>query len=90
LNVGILTGRIGTLDPHQVPCQYIAPSSYRHVLVGRKGVPLLHDSLLRDAEVGAVHGHRAIVSHVVGTQPALKHYQRLRGQRWRGCVDRYE
>jgi hypothetical protein len=44
---------------------------------------------LCDAEVGSVHGHRAVVEHVVHAQPALEVNLRLRG-RQRGGEDRYE
>jgi hypothetical protein len=40
--------------------------------VGRKGVPLLRDSLLWDSEVGSVDGHRAVVAHIMGTESALE------------------
>ena len=43
--VGILTGRVWSLDPHQVPCkdvdaQLVAQGELPRVLVGREGVPL--------------------------------------------------
>ena len=48
--VGILTGRVWPLNPHQVPCkdvdaQLIAKGGLPRVLVGREGVPLRRDSL---------------------------------------------
>ena len=83
-NVSILTRRVGTLDPHQVPredvdAQLVAKSGLPRVLVGRKGVPLLCKSLLWDSEVGAIDVHCAAVAHIVGTKPALKDDLRLRG-----------
>ena len=83
-NVGELTGRVGTLDPHQVPCedvdaQLVAEGGLPCVLVGFKGVPLLRDSLLRDSEVGAINRHCAVVANIVGTEPALEDYLYLRG-----------
>jgi hypothetical protein len=76
-NVSILTCRVWTLDPNQVPrkdvdAQLVAKGGFPRVFVGRKGVPLLCDSLLRDLEVGSVDGHRAVVSHIVGTEPSLE------------------
>jgi hypothetical protein len=70
-NVGILTGRVWTLDPYQVPCkdvhtQLVAQGGLPHVLVGREGIPLLHDSLLRDGEVRSINCHGAVVAHIVG------------------------
>jgi len=61
-----------------------------HILVGSKGAPLLRDSLLGDAEVRAIHGHRAVVEHVVRAQPALKDDLRLRAGGGRGGEDGYE
>jgi hypothetical protein len=55
-----------------------------HILVGSKGASLLRDSLLGDAEVRAVHGHSAVVEHIVCAQPALKDNLHLRGQWQRG------
>ena len=40
--------------------------------MGREGVPLRRGSLLGDAEVRALHGHRAVVEHVMHAQPALE------------------
>ncbi len=93
-NVIILKGRVGTLDPHQIPCQdvdaqLIAQGGLPCILVGTKGIPLLCNSLLGDAEVSAIHSHQAVVAHIVGAQPALKDDLWLRGQRRRGCADRY-
>ncbi len=84
INVGILTGRVGTLDPHQDPrqdvdAQLVAQGGLPRILVGTKGIPLLRDSLLGDAEVSAVHTHQAVVAHIVGAQPALEEDLRLRG-----------
>ena len=83
-NVGKLTSRVGTLDPQQVHCedvdaQLVAKGGLPRVFVGRKGVPLLCDSHLRDSEVGAVNGHCSVVAHIVGTEPALEDDLRLRG-----------
>ena len=88
-NVGILTGRVWTLDLHQVPRkdvhpQLVAQGGLPRVLVGREGVPLRRGSLLGDAEVRAVDCHRAVAEHVVRAQPALKFDLRLRGRRQRG------
>jgi hypothetical protein len=76
-NVGILTSRVWPLNPNQVPredadTQLVAKGGLPRVFVGPKGVPLLHNSLLRDSEVGFVNGHCAVVSHIVGTEPALE------------------
>ena len=49
------------------------------VLDGHEDVPLHRDSLLGDAEVHAIHGHHAVIDHVVRAQPALKDDLRLRG-----------
>jgi hypothetical protein len=94
-NVSILTGKVGTLDPHQVPCQdvdaqLVVQGGHPHVLVGTKGIPLLCNSFLGDAEVSAIHSHQAVIAHIVGTQPALKDDLWLRGQRRWGCEDGYE
>jgi hypothetical protein len=77
INVGILTGRVRPLDPHQVPRedvhpQLIAQGGLPRILMGREGVPLRRGSLLGDAEVRALHGHRAVVEHVMRAQPALE------------------
>ena len=99
-NVGILTSRVlWTLDPYQVPCedvhtQLIVQGKLTHILVGRKGAPLLCDSLLQDAEVCSIDCHHAVVVHIVGAQPALEDNMHLWGQRRQqqrqGCEDRYE
>ena len=83
-NVGILTGRVRPLDPHQVPCEMsTTASSYRvpkgrlpRVLVGTKGTPLRRNSLLGNC-------HRAVVEHVVRAQPALEDNLPLPGRRRR-------
>ena len=76
-NVGILTGRVRPLDPHQVPRedvhpQLVAQGGLPRVLVGREGVPLRRGSLLQDAEVGAIDCHEAVVAHIVVSEPALE------------------
>ena len=76
-NVSILVCRLGTLDPHQVPCKDVYPQLVPQgglpcVFVGCKSVPLLCGSLLQDLEVGSIDGHRAVVVHIVGTKPALE------------------
>ncbi len=76
-NVGILTCRVWTLDPNQVPrkdvdTQLVAKGGLPRIFVGRKGIPLLCNSLLQDSEVGSVNCHRAVVSHIVGTKSALE------------------
>jgi hypothetical protein len=91
-NVGILTGRIRTLDPYQVPRenvdpQLLAQGGIPRVLVGCKGVPLCRNSLLRDAEVRTAHSHCAVVEHVVHAQPALRVNLCLRGEQRRGGED---
>ena len=58
--------------------------------MGTKGVPLLCDSLLGDAEDGAVDCHGAVIEHAVCAQPAFEDDLQLRGQRRRGDEDRYE
>ncbi len=70
-NVGILTGRLWTLDPYQVPhkdvhTQLVSQGGLPRVLVGREGIPLLHNSLLQDAEVRSIECHGAVVAHIVG------------------------
>jgi hypothetical protein len=70
-NVGILTGRVWTLDPYQVPredvhTQLVVQGRLPRIFVGREGVPLLHDSLLRDAKVRSIDCHGAVVAHIVG------------------------
>jgi hypothetical protein len=48
--------------------------------VGRKKVfPFFAIPFLRDAEVGAINCHSAVVTHIVGTQPAIKVNLQLRG-----------
>ncbi len=47
--------------------------------MGRKGVPLLRNSLLQDSEVGSIDGHGAVVAHILGTKPALEDDLCLRG-----------
>ncbi len=61
------------------------PSSYfqgglPRVLVGAEGIPPRHGSLLRDAQVGAIDRHEAVVAHVVVSEPALEDNLRLRGR----------
>ncbi len=72
------------MDPHQIPrkdvnAQLVAEDELPSVLVGRKGVPLLRNSLLRDLEVGVVDGHRAVVAKIVGIEPAFEDDLHLRG-----------
>ncbi len=76
-NVGILTSRVWSLNPNQVPredvdAQLVVKGGFPRVFVGCKGIPLLRDSLLRDSEVSSVDSHCAVVAHIVGTEPALK------------------
>jgi len=83
-NFGILTSRVWTLDPYQVPCKDVHPQlkaqgGLPRVLVGRKGVPLCHSSLLQDAEVCAIDCHCAVVEHVVHALPAFEDDLHLRG-----------
>jgi hypothetical protein len=85
-NVRVLTGRVGSLDPHQVPsqninAQLIALSRHHRTFVGWEGILLLCDSPLQDAEVRPMDDHCAVVAHVVGAQRALKCNLWLRGQR---------
>ncbi len=75
-NVGLLTSRVWPLNPNQVPredvdAQLVAKGGLPCVFVGRKGVPLLRNSLLRDSEVGSVDGHCAVIAYIVGTEPSL-------------------
>jgi hypothetical protein len=90
INVGILTGRVRPLDPHQVPREDVHPQlivqgGLPRILMGREGVPLRRGSLLGDAEVRALHGHRAVVEHVMRAQPALEdNLRRGGGRRRRG------
>ena len=76
-NVSILACRVATLDLHQVPYKDVHPQLVLQgrlpcIFVGCKSIPLLRDSLLRDSEVGSIDGHRAVVAHIVGTEPAFK------------------
>ncbi len=50
-----------------------------HVLVGRKSVSLLCNSLLWDLEIPPVDNHEAIVAHIMDTEPALKDNLCLKG-----------
>ena len=89
LNVGKHTGRVRTLDPHQVPCedvntQLVAQGGLPRVHVGRKGIPLFCNSLLGDAKVSPAICHRAVVAHIMDAQPALKVDLWLRGGGGRG------
>jgi hypothetical protein len=64
--VGILTRWIGSLDPHQIPLKYVdiklvPKSAFPCKLVRGKRVALLSRALLRDAAVGAIDAHKAIV-----------------------------
>ncbi len=76
-NVGILTSRVWPLISNQVPrkdvnTQLVAKGGLPRIFVGCKGIPLLHDSLLRDSEVSSINIHRAVVAHIVGITPALE------------------
>ena len=39
---------------------------------GNQSIPSRRSSLLQDAEVGAINRHEAVVTYVVGAEPALK------------------
>jgi hypothetical protein len=59
LNVYIHTGRVRTLDPHQVPradvnTQLVAQGGLPRVHVGHKGIPLFCNFFLGDAKVSPV------------------------------------
>jgi hypothetical protein len=61
-----LTRWIGSLDPHQIPLNNVNPkliskSAFPLELVQGKWVALYSRALLRDAAVGAVDAHQAIV-----------------------------
>ncbi len=88
--VYILTGRVGTLDPHQVThkvvdTQLVAQGGLPRVLVGGECVPLLCDYLLGDVKVSPGNCHSVVVAHIVGAQPALKVDLCLRRQRRQEC-----
>ena len=64
--VGILTRWIGSLDPHQIPLKYVdtklvQKSAFPCKLVRGKRAALLSRALLRDAAVGAIDAHKAMV-----------------------------
>ena len=64
--VGILTRWIGSLDPHQIPLKYVntklvPKSAFPCKLVRGKRAALLSRALLRDAAVGAIDAHKAMV-----------------------------
>ncbi len=66
MNVGILTRWIGSLDPHQIPLKYVntklvPKSAFPCKLVRGKRAALLSRALLRDAAVGAIDAHKAMV-----------------------------
>ena len=71
-----------------VDTQLVPQGRLPRVLVGTKGIPLRRCSLLRDAEIGAIDCHCAVVEHVVHAQPALEDNLRLRGRWGRGGEDR--
>ena len=61
---------VWSLDPNQIPCgdvhpKLVAERGLARVLVGTKEVPLPCDTLLLDAEVGAIDHHQTIVSGIV-------------------------
>jgi hypothetical protein len=91
-HVGILTSRVWPLNSNQVPCEDVHPQlvpqgGLPRILVGRKGIPLLRDSILGDAKVRPISTYGAVIAHIVRAQPALKDNLRLRG-RWRqGCEE---
>ena len=67
--IGILTSRIGALDPHQVPPQNAHPQlipegGLAHKLVGCEGIPLHRDPLLGDLEVRPIDRHKTIIKDV--------------------------
>ncbi len=69
-NVGIVTGMVGTLDPHQVPHGDVEAQ-----LVAQGDFPAFHrKSLLGDSKVSPVDCHCAVIAHIVGAQPLLKIY----------------
>ncbi len=54
-----------TFSAKDVNAKLVAERGLAHILVGTKGVPLLGDPLLLDAEVGAINCHETIVQLVV-------------------------
>jgi hypothetical protein len=76
-DVVVLTCRVRSLDPDQIPLKnvntkFVSQHQFSCILVGCKGVPPLCSSLLRDLNVSPINCHGAVISHVVGAQPALK------------------
>jgi hypothetical protein len=64
------TGGIRPFHPNKIALQDIDPElvserGLARVLVGTKGIPLLGDPLLLDAEVGAVDCHKTIIQLVI-------------------------
>jgi hypothetical protein len=64
--VGILTRWIGSLNPHKIPLKYVntklvPKSAFPCKLVRGKRAALLSRALLRDAAVGAIDAHKAMV-----------------------------
>ena len=86
LDVGPLTGGVGSLDPNElaredVDAKLVAEGGLPRVLVGTEGVPLLRDPLLLDAKVGAVDCHETIV-HLVIDERILPDFAAARRARW--------
>ncbi len=68
-DVGVLTGGVGALDPHQVPpqdadAQLVAEGELAFVLVGREGIPLRCYFHLLDAEVDPIDCHETAVEDI--------------------------
>jgi hypothetical protein len=90
-NVGILTGRVWPLDPHQVPCEDVdaqlaaqgGPPRVFGVFVGTEGVPLRRDSLLEECRLQTcqtprLHSQQALqVLTQLGRTTVPRHDHRL-------------
>ena len=80
------TSGVWSLNPNQNARKVVHPKllleyGFARVLVGTKEVPLLSNTLLLDAEVGAINCHKAIIAYVIDKM-ALKDDLLLGEQRW--------
>ncbi len=75
--MSVFTGWIWTLDPNKNPHKESTPRSQRRAdfpayLWDAKAFPFIAAPFWGIAEVHGIHGHCAVVEHVVRAQPALE------------------
>jgi hypothetical protein len=76
LDIGPCTGKVWSLNPNQTPRKDVHPKlvmecGLASILMGTEEVPLSYNTLLLDAEVGAINCHKTIISNVI-VKTALK------------------